>query len=125
MNPCSCSELVKLQILDCYVQLNDWGSVLEWQDTYTKMRGGSLVSLPQPSYSMDMCLIKYESFYFNVSLLWLMQVRVRRLTLYTCKVTSSVRVQTLPDLLVVCLNKKLSLLLGVGWSCKADARTIQ
>lgn len=57
--PCKQFLVFLCQVSDCYVQLNDWESALEWQEAYTKLRADSIHNLPQPIYAVDLCFLKY------------------------------------------------------------------
>ena len=54
--------------MDCYIQLDDWHSALDWQERYHQMRAESKTSFPQPPYKVDLCFIKWVSYYSAVSL---------------------------------------------------------
>ena len=47
-----------VQVMDCYIQLNDWQSALDWQEHYHQLRAESKTSFPQPPYKVDLCFIK-------------------------------------------------------------------
>ncbi|XP_052759875.1 serine/threonine-protein kinase SMG1-like [Mya arenaria] len=49
------------EVLNCYVQLEDWGSALEWQESYTQLRADTTLGIPAPTYDTDINLIRAMS----------------------------------------------------------------